>query len=234
MSEEAKGSESIPAEGKEPVQDITNFKAEMGRKFDNTNTELATLKQQNQQVLAALDAIAQSSVKKPAGAEEDDEDLMYSNPAEYRRKMKDEIKTEVNQDVDAKTAANQTYQNTVYELVTQFPELNVAESDMYKATMKILDTYPKTQRNESATMRAASYQAAANLELAPKPKRKSSSDDDSFSLSAGFSGSKKGKSPVVNSDMLTIASLFGLNLEDKKVMESLEKHANRDTYTSWR
>jgi len=234
MSEEDKtGIED--AAGEKPTEDFANLKTEMARKFDNTKTELATLKQQNTQVLAALDALAKSSAPKKNPTEEEDEDLMYSNPAEYKRRMKAEIKAEVSQDVDANMAVNQTYQNTVSELVGQFPELNIADSDMYKATMKILDTYPKSQRMDPATMRAASYQAAANIELTPKPKRKTTSDDDSFSLSAAPPGSRKSKSaPMAGSEVVAIASLFGLDTSDKKVLENLEKHTKRDTYARWR
>ena len=237
MAEEVKpGNEEQVEQGEQKGQDFVNFKAEMGRKFDNTKTELVALKQQNQQVLTALEALATSSApKKPVVSDEDNEDLMYSDPAKYRKQLKEEILTEAKQDFDTKTATSQTYQTTVYELVNEFPELNLADSEMYKSTMKILDSYPEPQRTDPATMKAASYQAAAALSWQPRSQRKGGSDDDSFSLSASAGGSKsKSRSPSMGPEVVAIASLFGLDTEDKKVMESLEKHTKRDVWNRWR
>ena len=233
MDEEGKSKEENTGAGK----DFENLKAEFSRKMDKTTADLASLKQSNQQVIAALEAFAVKSKSTPEKVDDsEDEDLMYSNPAKYKAKLKNEILGEVNKVQDNREATQQAFQKTVSDLVSIFPELNRTDTDMYKKTMEVLNKYPQEQRNDPAVMKAASYQAASEINLIPTSKREpSKDDDDSFSLSA-ISGNKdrKRKLEKVDEEVKVIASLFGMDIENKETAENLKKHQNRDSWNNWR
>jgi len=233
MSEEVKDlKEGEGKEEKEGEVDLANMKAEFSRKIDNQSTQFEKLQQSQTQVIAALNALAKPA-EKPAKTDNEEIEDFYDDPTAYRQKLKDELKQEMLKEVDFRDDKKQSYQNTIVELVNEFPELNKESTPMYKKAMEILETYPKGQRSEASVMRAASYQAAAMVGLQPKSQREET-DDDSFSLSAVGGSKRPSKVPQVDDNMMALAKLLGVDTEDEKVMESLKGRTKRDSWTNWR
>lgn len=232
MSDEPKnieGGEETPDNSEE----VKNLKAEFSRKIDNQQVTIGALQQQNTQVLAALEALNTRTAPKPSSKEEDP-DLMYNDPAAWEAKLSEKIMTNVSEQNQVRDQVNETYQNTVSELVGEFPELNQAGSEFGIKAREILDTYDPEQRTSPAAMRAATYQAAALMKLPPKSQR-SNIDDDSFSFSGGGGG---GKPPPREKNKLTdnhiaIARLLGVDVDNKETRESLEERTKRTNWNRW-
>lgn len=217
---------SAGAEGAAPTDEIKNLKAEMGRKLGNYEQTITALKQSQDALMAQL---TQFTAPKSTGkAEEKLEDLFYSNPAEYTRRVKEEtaksIRAELNEERTTVTKQQATYQ----AIVRDFPEISDGESDLSKLALEKLNSMD--DKATPAAMRAAVAEAAVELGMKPKSKR-TQDDSDSFSLGGGGRASSSRASAErkgIDTRTKTVAELLGVDPE--KVKNRMNK---RKSYTSW-
>lgn len=174
-----------PAPNPEQQPDeFKNFKAELNRKLENQNAQIA-------QLIAQLN---ESSKPAPTPAESKKlEDVWFDSPAEAARRIKEETSSEIRAEM-AKQAKLQAKQaQVINQLVNDYPELNDQTSDLTTRAVEIFNSLPEDERSHPLAYRTAVRDAAADLDIKPKAKRKASKQDESFSLGgAGEPVKRKG------------------------------------------
>lgn len=224
---EATGAQGTPGEGQQTEADpIKNVKAEFNRKLD---AGLSEVNQKLESVLAALKT--PQSQPKPAQSEpsEDLADMMYTNPKEYTRRIKEEARAEAVNTVTAQSQSQAKQQRIIGELTNEFPELQSPESPIYK---KAVEHYSRLDDQEKANMtswKTVVYQAAMDLDMKPKSKRPVSDNTDDFVMNGSSSSMNRPAKKKEDIDPLTLefSRLLGRNVEDPKVREGLKKAAQR-------
>jgi len=176
----------------------------------------------------------QKPVAPAAPPAEDDDDLLYSDPAAFKRKLREDITKEVAGTISTQQAAHQQKQNelsgAVAKLNSEYPELSNASSDLAKKAVEINNSLDASLQGTAAGARLAILQAASELGVSAKSKRPKGNDDD-FTLSGGSGGGKPRKSEGKVGDMtLEFAKLLGVDTEDKKTVERLNKYSKRDNW----
>lgn len=221
-------------ENQEPQKDsdIKNLKSEMGRKFDNMSTQYEAIARQNEQLIAELNA--RLPQKKNQAKEEDTDlsDLMYDNPKEYARRIREQAKDDMRRELQQSQARQSKEQAVFTQLVSDYPELNNANSDLAKKAIEIYQGFDDEDKSTPVAYRAAVREAAANLGVNPVSQRDNTGE--SFALSGGSTGkpskSKKGGDEL-DPDVSAFAQLMGLDTSDPKVVERLKTRKVRRTRT---
>lgn len=222
MSEEGQGS-STPntGEGNQP-DPINNVKAEFGRKMGNIEAQLAELANTTKSLMDKIQP------KAPVQEESDDE-LLYSKPAEFKKKLVDTVETKVSQIIEHQNRAANERQQTLAALVREFPELNQADTELHTETLKALESLPKELQASPYGYRTAVYQAAATLGVQPKSKRKPTPKEnaDDFSFSGSRSNAPKKQKAELDPKLLMTAELMGIDITNEKEIEELKKHSGK-------
>lgn len=200
----------------------------------------AMLEEQNKRFEALQQTIAQSQQQQqqPLAQESDnddvDDDLLYTNPAEYKRRLEERITSKVTDKVTQMTqtqaAQQQELNNTVAQLSSDYPELQNQNSELTKRAVEIASKLDKSVRGTAAGARLAVLEASQQLGLVPVSKRQQVNTDD-FNLSASSSGSKppsSKKSKKVTSEMLAVAEALGRPVSDPEYAKRLEKHVREN------
>ncbi len=164
---------------------ITNLKAEMNRKLENSNSELAAMKAQMAQLLSGK------------GQPQPEEDFDPYDPQAVRQAVKKTVDAGISAYKEEQNKFHQheaRKQQVILTLVNEYPELQNPGSELVQDARAILEKLPADEQNSSVAYKAAILEAAVNRGITPKSKRQSTSDD-SFQLggSKPNSGSKRGK-----------------------------------------
>lgn len=160
----------------------------------------------------------------PAPARKSTQELMYEDPEQAVRQIEEEVETRITRKLEARDVGRQT----VERLYSDYPELKEASNPLSTKANEIFSQFSEAEQKDPRTMRTAVYQAAAELGLAPKPKRKQvvEAGDDNFQLGGGKPAPRK-KGGEVDQSVLEAAAAFGLNVEDPKVVARLKQRADR-------
>ena len=230
MSDETKN------EGAEGGADaLTNVKAEMNRKLGNIE---AQIKSQNEAMLAQINALLAktappkeestvSKAKKPL------KDLINDDPEEYARHVQEEARASAERLIEERTKKANEQQAVLSQLTSEYPELNDMNSELTKLAV---EKYKGLGLDSPVGYRAAVAEAAAELGVRPKSKRKAESNDEAFSLGSGSGGRGTGEarvSPQQEAVMRDLAKKFGVNWEDKDTRDRLKKNHGRKSYGRW-
>jgi len=226
MSTNAKeGGQSGTPEGgaPAPADPMTNLKGEFNRKIGNVESDL---KKMNEQLAKLVSGLAPKPAPAPAQKEPDLESLWYDKPTEAAAIIAKQIKNEIRQEQQSQNRQTAT----IAQLVADFPELNNAEHDLTKAAVAKYQSMSDEERANPASYRAAVMEAALELDLKPKSKRKAAEDsEEGFALgsSGGGSGSSRRSRDQLDPGTLDFARIMGLNVDDPKVKERLKTHAKK-------
>jgi hypothetical protein len=216
-----------PAEGGTPApSELTNLKAEMNRKLDNTNAQLNAVLEQ----LKA--ARAPAAPQAPATAPKAFEDVVYDDPKAAKELLKKELMAEFNEASSRQSQQTQKLQATVQRIFSEYPEFNDESNEVTKRAREIYATYAPEDQGPMA-LEAAARSAASEYGLKPKSKR--TQNDDSFQLSGSASGARPAKKKdEIDDETLLIAQLMGRDLDDPKVKERLKQSASRKNWKNYR
>jgi hypothetical protein len=226
------GGEQTP----QPEDSIKNLKSEFSRKFENVQSEIQSVIQQNQLIAQQLEQ-ALASRSAPAAKDESEDNFDPYDPKSIKGTIEKAVNRQVQVEAD-KFVEQQKKQQTLSELFTEYPELRETGSEMEKAALVAFNQLSPAVRASSDGYRLAVREAAAKVGLLPASKRKAKDSGDSFTLGTG-SGSSGSKAPNKPNDELSEATQFwaqalmGDKAKDKNVQERLKKRAKREKWGKW-
>jgi hypothetical protein len=204
----------------------------MNRKYNKISEE-------NQRMSQMLEQLAARQQQQPAQQvnQQNDEkelaDLVYSNPAEYARRVTEKATKQATQAVQ-QTITQQQQTNTVLtQLASEYPELADNSSELTTKAVNIYKNMPPEERMSPSAYKIAVRDAAADLGLLPKARRgpKSGSNEPNISNSNNaVNDIAKGQQRVAakstakaSERTLALAELMGFDISKKEVVENLNK-----------
>jgi hypothetical protein len=219
MENENQGAETPEVNATSPAEDpIKNLKAEMNRKLENTNAQLQAL-------LAAI-----NGQNKPAPAAEPSKKVsVFDDEDAYAARIKAETSAEIKAELAKQQVAQNKQAQVINQLVYDFPELANNDHALTKRAVEIYNSLPDDEKSSPIAYKAAVKEAALDLDIKPKAKRKQSSkEDESFSLGGGNKGTTRPTPPTeVDKVRESLAEAFGIKLTPE-VKERLKTHAKKD------
>lgn len=231
-------SESLSEQENSQEDPVKQVKTEFSRKIENINSVLA---EQNRQMQAVIEALANSN-KKPNSTQSDDdidEDLVLNDPKKFAKQVREKAVNEATAAITKQTQQQQQVQvqesQALAALRSDYPELNDASSELAK---KAIEIYNQNGSQGAIAVRAAVREAASELGLQSSKFRKNSSNSsDNFSVSGEGNtsgntraGDRSAKKSKVSENTLAFAQLLGRDVNDKKVMERIEKYSQRKNW----
>lgn len=232
MAEESNNTNQGDTNGSGAAGSTTDVKMS---KLLEENTKLS---QQISELASVVQQVVTSKNQPPARSsqleDEDLENLAYKDPKAYARKVEERAEARAMQRVDAALSNQSRQQAILSQLGSEYPELNDASSDL---TIKAVENFKRMtpeERSAPGAYKIAVRDAAADLGVLPKAKRKvTSSETPEFSSGSTSTqaGSQRSSSKKLDGNTLVFAKLIGLNTEDPKVVENLKKRAQR---TNWK
>lgn len=181
--------------------------------------EIQDIKLSNQALLAQLQALTPKKEEPPPPKKIGD--LFYEDAEAGAKALEDRIEQKLEKKIQkqARDAAQ------IQSVQAEYPELHDPSSELYKKAAQIFNSYSPDEQTAIA-FKASVREAAADLDLKPKSKRKSDSTDDWVGGSSGGSGQRGGsKSQKTDDKMIAFASLMGFDTSDPKVVERLTSRA---------
>jgi hypothetical protein len=198
------------------------------------------LAQDNERLSKQLEALtstltsALSPKKQEPVDEEDLEALIYKDPRAYARKVEERASKNAEAMINNKLNSQNQANQVMAKLTSDYPELADANSELTKRAVEVYNSLSTSEKKSPNSYNLAVREAAAELGLQTKAKRKSSGDD--FMLSGGrsggpSSGSKRGDE--LSDATLEFAERLGMNIKDKKVIENLKARAGRKSWSKY-
>lgn len=212
----------------------------------NSNADLLArtdaLAQQNEKLSKQLEgmmaAITQVAKPQPQVIESEDdlEVLAYKDPKAYARKVQEQAEKRADALVNARLNAQQQTNAVLTQLTGDYPELADSNSELTRKAVEIYNSLSPAERQSPSAYKVAVRDAAAEVGLLPKSKRKQSSSDD-FSFGGGSSqSSARGegrKGEQLSNETLAFAEALGMNIKDKAVVERLKSRAQRKNWNKY-
>lgn len=229
MSEQDNSGQA-PAKTQEKSE-FSNFKAEMDRKLNNMSNEW---RQSTEGLLSEIGKLSQSLPKPQATqvSNEDLKDLVWTDPAAYAQKLEEQVEKRVNAILGKREneyIAQQAHQTALAKMYTEFPELGIKDSPLTTRAVEIFQGFSKEDQADPKSYKLAIQEAAMELEIKPKSKRKSSNNDDFVMSGEGGSGNRSTSSDSkLPKKILDIAEAFGLDTSNEKVKARLTKNTKRN------
>lgn len=236
MSDEPTGLKDQSTETTNDTDALGNLKAEMNRKLSNQEEALSRLQQQNQQLLEQLQMQATVNTSKSDDTGNKSlSDLMYEDPEQYASVIEKRAEEKILKRIEAQQAADNKRNQILAQIGSEFPEVNDPNSDLTKRAVEIHQKMSQDDRNNPVSLKIATLEAAAELGVLPRSRRKDS-DTDSFTMGSK-SAPKRSEGAVSEKDeeqTLQIAQLLGINVNDPKQKEMLKKAQSRKTWSKYR
>lgn len=213
-----------------PTGDQPDIKAKLGT-IESTVAQLAETNKQLAQQLAKMQQKPKPITEAPTKSlgerfYEDENAVLQEVEANATKRATDQMRKL--QETDRQKQA------AVTAMVTDYPELAI-EGDLKKRSVEIFNAMSEEDQADPKAIKLSVREAAAELGLLPKNKRKDETvdDDDSFSLSGrgNSDGRKSRKSQQKEGDLaqetLDFAELLGRPVDDEKYIERLKKANQR-------
>ena len=227
-------------ESGEQGRTIENVQSEFNRKMTKLAEENSKLSQQLGELTGLVQQVVQPRQPAASASQSDDgdlEDLAYKDPKAYARKIREQARNEAAQLVDARLNQNNANNAVLSQLGSEYPELNDANSELTLRSVEIYKRMSQADRNSSMAYKTAVRDAAADLGILPKGKRKVASgegpDISSGNSSSQAAGSAQPKSKNLDSKTLAFAKLIGLDTSDKKTVERLKDRSQRAKWNKY-
>lgn len=220
--------------GEEQVPDpINNLKAEYGRKFDNLNQTLA---QQTAQLNALMETLTQKQANGNATQVDKKKlaDLVYENPEEYARIVRDEAVNSAREVITQESQRASATTQVLNTLTNEYPELRDQSSELYKTAIATYNNLPNYLKNTPEGFKTAIRDAAADLgvQSSKHRKTKASDNDDFLGGSSGNTTTRTPKKADIEDGVLIWADALGLDVKSKEVQARLKEHSKRD-FKKW-
>lgn len=215
--------------------------AEMNRKFEKLGQENQKLSDQLNQLTEIMLSKSKGNASGSQSATDDGDEIGEDEAITNSKKFAEKITNKVTKEV-GNILNQQSQQNALLsQMVNEYPELSDASSEL---TTKAVDIYKKMsaqERSNPMAYKTAVRDAAAEVGLLPKAKRKQSANADNDQFTFGGSGQggagegqrRGGKPKDLDPNTIAIAELFGLKTEDPKVIERLKGRAQRKNWNKY-
>lgn len=235
MPDNNENKENASKEGEDQIKQV---KSEFDRKLGNYDSRLSEMQQQNEKILQALDKVAAPppQATKKDTSHEDLSDVMYSDPERYHKIMEQRADERADKRLDKKLAERDSIAkrqtDVLARIVNDYPEVNDPSNPLTAKTVEILNKMSAEDKQNPTNYRIAVLEAAAELGVAPKYKRKKSDDDDFVLSGEGAAGGsrKPKKKSGVNDATLDFARVMGLDTSDPKVVERIKSRQREAWY----
>lgn len=224
-----------------PADLIKNTKAEMDRKLGNVESTIAQLAETNKALAAQL-----ANLNKPPAPAPNTKSYgqkFYENEDATLNEIEQNATKRAVEIVSKLTQTESQRQSIIGQMVNEYPELVDPSTDLRKKAVEIFNTLSEDERSDPRSYKIAVRDAAAELGMLPKSKRKAdpveNDDDDSFTLNnASPSPSKrardKNKNDKLSEETLLFAELLGRPIDDEKYVERLKKANQRGNWNKYR
>lgn len=212
-----------------------NPNADLLARTDALAQQNEKLSKQLESMMSAITAVAQPKAV-PVGDDDDLEVLAYKDPKAYARKIQEQAERRADALVNARLNAQQQTNAVLTQLTSDYPELADSNSELTKKAVEIYNSLSPAEKQSPTAYKVAVRDAAAEVGLLPKSKRKSSSGDD-FSFGGGSAGSgnrsESRKADKLSNETLAFAEALGMDIKDKKVVERLQSRAQRKNWNRY-
>lgn len=192
--------------------------------------------QQLAQMLKQATDDLQSSIKPKKSTEDEDlslSDLMYDNPEKYTKIIEDRTEQRVIAKLAAARQADEEKQVAINKMYQEFPELSDPSAELTKRAVAIYNELPDDQKASAASYKYAILDAARELGVMPKDRRKQE-DGDEFTLSNSHTHKSKKREEMPGFEKtIEAAKLFGLDTDDKEVVERLKQYSKRKNWSRY-
>lgn len=213
--------------------------AEFARKTSKLAEENAALSQKLDQLTALIQQQrtgGNSSAQATGDDEANLEELIYKDPKAYAKAVEARAVRKADEMINSRLQTQNEAQSVLAQLAADYPELNDSSSELTKKAVSIYNSLPANQRSNPLAYKIAVRDAAADMGVLVKSKRKQSNSDD-FAMDSGSGGSSsrpqsKGSEKVDNRS-LAFAELLGLNVNDEKVVKRLQERSKRKNWGNW-
>ena len=224
MSDTSQGGDATKAAA-DAVAALKNVKEEFTRKQANTDSQLASLKQQNEALMSKLNSFTPASFGAQAPAKEELSDLIYSNPERYTQLIEERATKAAEKNIEGRLNAQARGNSTIASLHAEFPELASNDHELTKKAVEIYSALPDDEKSSPLSYKVAVKEAALELGIKPKSKR---TDEEQLMSSGGGSGSRKERKPKISQQTADFAAAVGLDINDPKVKERIEGRQGRN------
>lgn len=211
-------------------QELKNTKAESARKTENI-----------QQTLAQITAQLQAMSKPAPSQQEIPKDLMYDNPKEYARLIKEQAKSEAKAEILPVIEQQRQRDYAAANMQAQFPELKDAGSELYREASREFDNLPSHLKGTAEGMELAISKAAAMTGTLPVSKRKQVKNNDDFIPATTNTGRRPlpDKSKEASPDAIEFARILAYHTEgrdpnDPKLLEGIKKSSQRKDWKRYK
>lgn len=201
------------------AESLTNMKAEMNRKLDNLRP-----------AAPPKEVVGKKSYRERFY--EDEDAALAAVKEEAKQETLDIINESQRQRDQQALTANKLYQ--------EFPELQEKAHPLTKKANEIYEAMSPEEQKQPMALKTAVAEAALELGVSPKSKRKEQeSEDDGFSLGgsrgadSGAGKSGKRRKDDLPAETLEVAALMGLNTNDEKVVANLKGRAKRSNWNKY-
>lgn len=228
MSDQENGS-SAPEGG----EGLTNVKAEFNRKLSNFESKISGLEATNAQLIAAIQSMA--APKKEVAPAKKIEDVWFDKPTEAAETIVKQAEERIMKTIDSRSAQLHRQNQTLSQLVSDFPELSDNNHELTKSAVAIYSAMSEEDKTSPLAYKAAVREAASELGIMPKAKRR----DEDFSVSGSGSSSARSERTQTRTkgglDPATeeFARLVGVNVDDPKVKDRIKARHGRRSYNNW-
>lgn len=234
MSQDPKG--DAPASAADPIAQLAqsqkNSHAELDRKIANA---MNVIQEQNKffQTIIQQQTAGAKSATPTIPNDKKLVDLMYDNPEEYARQV---AKIATAEALAASGKANDVANrraNILNQLVGEYPELADQQHDLTKRAVEIYQELSEEERVSPNSYKLSVREAAAEFGVLPASKRARPTNSDDFTFSGGSGGRNPppGGKAKISDRTLAFAQAMGMNTNDPKYIERLEKSAQRKDWT---
>lgn len=212
--------------------EIKNLKAEMDRKIGN-------IEKTNQALLTQLQVIANNPKKEtpPPPEKKSIRDTWYEDPDAAANMIVKKAKNDALTEIRSENAAQAKKSGVIQKLYQEYPELQDFDNPLTVKAVEIFEKLPEEEKAHPMAYRLAVKEAAEDLDIKPKAKRKAKEEaDDSFALTGGTGNASKTRSRrsgELDQRTVDFAKLVGLDPSNEKTQANLKKHAERKNWLTW-
>lgn len=217
-----------------PNEELKNLKAEMNRKLEN-------LEKSQKDLLAALKSPPPAVKKSVATQEKEMKDIWFEDPDLATKMIQDSTMRRFDERLAAANEAQVKTNSTLQSLYKEYPELSDMENPLTKKSVEVFEKMTAEEKANPVAYRAAVREAADELDIRPKSKRKQSDDGDNFSLSSSSarggrdenSGGGASRNKRLDPRTVEFAKLLGLDMDDQKTVDRVKARI-RDSWSTYK
>ena len=202
----------------QPVDRLHNAKAESDRKIANMEAHMANTQSQ-------LDALMQQ-LQKSAAQAKPSKDLLYDNPEEFINQTISAAEQRADARVNQRMNETARLHQVVNEIQGKYAEFSQPGSEASKRALQIANSLPK-EMDQVSRAKMAMLEAAAEMELVPRSKRKATAAGDDYVAAGGVAKAAQPKSRQDAAEREFLRLLGGDKANDKEVQKEFEKAQKR-------